>query len=102
LRCLSSFLTGEAAHQADARRLVGWAKLSVPTIYIDDLGKMVGTARLRAFAHPTRLASGRACPRGRLASIHIIEALGFGDVGKCALQVAQTTEDNAAVDVGIR
>jgi len=44
----------------------------------------------------------RARPRSRLASIQIIDALGFGDVGKCALQVAQAMEDNAAIDVGIR
>src|SRR2546430_12379416 len=37
-----------------------------------------------------------------LASVQIINALGLGYVGKCALEVAHAIEDDAAVDVGIR
>jgi hypothetical protein len=57
--------------------------------------------RKSAFAHLTPLVLGRACPRSGLLSIQIIDALGLGDIGKCALQVAQAMEDNAAIDVGI-
>ena len=34
--------------------------------------------------------------------LQVIDALGLGDVGKCALQIAQPTEDNCAIDVGVR
>jgi hypothetical protein len=37
-----------------------------------------------------------------LASVQVINAFGPGNVGKCALEVAHTIEDDAAVDIGIR
>jgi hypothetical protein len=38
----------------------------------------------------------------RLASVQVINALGLGNVGKCAVELAHTIEDDAAVDIGIR
>jgi hypothetical protein len=61
---------------------------------------MVGTAQER-LCPPYAAGSRAGVPRSGLLSIQIIDALGLGDIGKCAPQVAQAMEDNAAIDVGI-
>lgn len=48
------------------------------------------------------LSRGRACNRRCLVSIQGFNALGLGDVGKCAFQIAEAMEDDAAIDVGLR
>ena len=42
-----------------------------------------------------------SCWQWRLASVQVINALGLGNVGKCAVEFAHTIEDDAAVDIGI-
>jgi hypothetical protein len=44
------------------------------------------------------------CPRSmlRLALAWDIDALGFGDVGKCAIQITLAIKDNGAIDIRVR
>ena len=96
-----------AARPCESRLCKGGQSVSVPTLCTG--AWWWARFRLRSLSYggqvalPTHAASVRARvrPKGTCFDLKCSHALGLGDVGKRALQIAQAMEDNAAIDVGI-